>query len=74
MYLDPGVLRLAAELRLQGHRDMFDNILYALAKKRNTLLLTIDRAFKGFLEEHGYDTRILVDHHTLFNTLPGDKK
>ena len=74
LHLDPGVLRLAAELRLQDHRDMFDNLLYALAKKRNMLLPTIDEAFRSFLEEHGHDTGILVDHHALFNTLAEDKR
>lgn len=72
LYLDPSVLRLAAMLRLQGHRDMFDNLLYAMAKEKGMLLLTVDEAFKGFLEKHGHETGILVDHHTLFDMVAVD--
>ncbi len=61
----PQALALAARLRILGHRDMIDNILYAVAVEGNMLLLTMDERFREFLHDHGFDVTCVVNHRQL---------
>ncbi len=69
--VDPGsvALEIAVKLRILGHRDMIDNILYGIAIENNLLFLTMDKAFREFLQNHGLETSIVIDHKQLFNQL-----
>ncbi len=69
--IDPGpiALRIATKLRILGHRDIIDNMLYGIAIENNLLFLTIDKEFKEFLQSHGLDTSMIIDHKQLFNKL-----
>lgn len=53
-------LSLAFRLRLKGHADNIDNILYSIASTSRMYFLTLDFSFKNFLSENNYDETILV--------------
>ncbi len=53
-------LELALRLRLAGHRDIFDCILYATAVHEDAALVTMDRGLYEFLRERGFDASRLV--------------
>ncbi len=48
----PWVFREALRLYTLGHRDMFDNILYATAVDNEIHFLTLDRKLREFIKEH----------------------
>ncbi len=50
----------AAKLRLLGHRDFFDNILYATAYIEKALLLTADKDLTSFIKEKGLKKDIII--------------
>ena len=54
-------LETAVKLRILGHKDIFDNILYATALHEKTLLLTEDTTLIKFLEKHGMPTHFIID-------------
>jgi len=60
---------LAFKLRMLGHKDNIDNILYAISKTNNLIFLTMDDEFKEFLSKHGHKTNNLIDHISLLNKL-----
>ena len=64
----PGLkaLREAYRLRMLGHRDMIDNLLYGIAVENNLYLLSQDRVFKEFLRRNNLSYEIVVDHQELF--------
>ncbi len=62
-------LETAIKLRIIGHKDMFDNLLYATALHENAYLLTIDSAFIDFLEKHELSREFIIDHNKLRNLL-----
>jgi len=49
----------------RGWRDLFDATLYATAIRLRAEALTLDSAFKRFLEENGLDHRLLITHKEL---------
>jgi predicted nucleic-acid-binding protein len=53
-------IHLAFELRSKGHKDNIDNILYATAVDSGMLFLSLDKELKGFLQENGYASDIIV--------------
>lgn len=55
-------LRVAYDLIKSGWNDVFDAMLYATAKRLEMRSLSLDRKFKKFLEERGYEAELLVDH------------
>ena len=61
----PGALLRALEMRLLGHRDMVDNILYATAMEQGLLFLTIDDELISFLERHGLPRDHVVEPERL---------
>ncbi len=56
----PAAYSRAIALYGMGHRDMFDNILYALATLNNVKLLTLDRELEEFIVEHGLENPIIT--------------
>ncbi len=54
-------VRLALNLRIQGHRDNIDNILYSTAFESKMFFLSIDEELKEFLRKNGFDTEIVVN-------------
>ena len=64
----PGLkaLREAYRLRMLGHRDMIDNLLYGIAVENNLYLLSQDRVFKEFLRRNNLSYEVLLDHQELF--------
>jgi len=67
----PEAIKLAFELRLAGHRDIIDNLLYATSIAMDMVFLTMDEALKGFLAEHGFSVENLMDHEQLLKRLYG---
>ena len=62
-------IRLAFKLRMLGHKDNIDNLLYATSLTNNMIFLTMDDDLKEFLLEHGYETNNLMNHRSLLNKL-----
>ena len=50
------------DLIKNGCNDIFDAILYATGKRLSAKILSMDKSFKKFLKEYGYDYEIIVDH------------
>lgn len=65
----PEAVKLAFRLRLLGHRDVIDNLLYATSVTSNMVLLTMDRDLKNFLLKQGYGTGNLMNHIQLLSRL-----
>jgi len=65
----PDAIKLAFKLRLAGHKDIIDNLLYATSITRNTVFLTMDEALKDFLVKHGFSVENLMDHEQLLRRL-----
>jgi len=61
----PEQLILAMELRVKGHRDIFDCIAYSTAKYEKALFLTIDDAFVDFLKANNYDISFIISYTNL---------
>lgn len=45
-----------------GCNDIFDAILYATSKRLNLKAISMDKSFKDFLKEHGFNFKVLVSH------------
>ncbi len=69
----PDAIKLAFELRLAGHKDVVDNLLYATSITRNMIFLTMDEALRDFLVEHGFSSENLMDHKQLLEKLGLDQ-
>ncbi len=70
-WITPGskAIELAFKLRVLGHRDNIDNLLYATSLEKNMVFLTMDKEFREFLSNHGYKTENLMDHNQLLSML-----
>lgn len=64
---EPEALRLALKLRLLGHRDMIDNLLYATAVTRGMTLLTMDSGLVHFLRKHNLPEQNIKKHTELYH-------
>ena len=64
-----GTIKLAFKLRILGHKDNIDNLLYAASIKEGMILLTMDEDLKRFLSSHGYKTENLMDHLQLLKKI-----
>lgn len=62
-------VKLACKLRMLGHRDNIDNLLYATSTENNMLLLTMDEDFKKFLLKNNFKVDNLVNHEALLKML-----
>ncbi len=58
-------LETAIKLKVLGHDDVFDNILYATAIHEKALLLMKDPTFESFLKKHKLRTDIIIKEDTL---------
>ena len=67
--ITPEALKLAFEFRLAGHKDIIDNLLYATSITKGMVFLTMDKALKDFLAEHGFSTGNLMDHEELLGRI-----
>lgn len=65
----PQAIKIAFNLRIQGHRDNIDNLLYATSIANNMVFLTIDHKLKTFLEEHNYKTENVLTHKQLLRKI-----
>lgn len=65
----PDAIKLAFKLRLAGHKDVIDNLLYATSITRNAVFLTMDEALKDFLVKHGFSVENLMNHEQLLRRL-----
>lgn len=59
----------AIELKVKGHRDIIDNMLYATAHKMEMYLLSIDKDLYEFLKDQGYDTSFILNVSELVKSL-----
>ena len=64
---------LAIQLKRKGHPDIFDCIMYAVAKTENALFLTIDEDFVDFLKRAGFDTNIIIDEKEFLRIVAQDR-
>jgi len=60
---------MAFKLRMLGHRDNIDNLLYASSLENKMIFLTMDKNLVEFLKEHGYSIENVMDHQKLFKKL-----
>lgn len=58
----PNYLETAIKLRALGHRDIFDNILYATSLHEKTYFITRDREFIKFLKENKLPVNHIVEY------------
>jgi len=60
--IEPSVEHIvtAVEMRVRGHRDVFDNLLYATALHEGMKLVTEDEGLVGFLRDNNYRTDLLA--------------
>ena len=59
-------VEIACKLIKSGWNDIFDALLYATGKRMDMKILSLDKEFKKFLREHGYDYEIIVSHKEEF--------
>ncbi len=62
-------VKLAYRMKKLGHRDVIDNLLYSIAFTEGKMFLSMDSAFRKFLEEKGLETDILISHEDLFKLM-----
>lgn len=67
----PSAVKMAFRLRMLGHRDNVDNLLYATSVENDMVFLTMDEAFKKFLLKNNLRADNLVDHESLLERLSG---
>ncbi len=62
VYPDSRAYALAYEMKMLGHRDMIDCILYATATVHGFTFLTMDSELKEFVGRHGLRGSEIIDH------------
>ncbi|MDW8045608.1 MAG: hypothetical protein RMJ31_07585 [Nitrososphaerota archaeon] len=67
--LTPEALKLAFKLRMLGHIDNIDNLLYATSTENNMIFLTMDENFKEFLLKNDFKVDHLINHESLLKRL-----
>ncbi len=58
----PVHLETAIELRALGHKDIFDNILYATSLHEKAYFITGDKEFIKFLEENNLPLEHVIEY------------
>lgn len=53
-------LNMAFDMRLKGHKDNIDNMLYSIASTSNMFFLSLDTALRRFLKKNGFDEKIVI--------------
>ncbi|MCE4602730.1 MAG: PIN domain-containing protein [Desulfurococcales archaeon] len=69
IYPDAQAYALAYKMKLLGHRDMIDNILYATASTRGAIFITIDESFKNFVQHHRIKGARVLSHYEFIEEL-----
>lgn len=62
-------VKLAFELRMLGHKDIIDNLLYATSVVNKMIFLTMDDELKKFLSKKNYKVDNLMNHEQLFSEI-----
>ncbi len=62
---DPQAYALAYRMKLLGHNDMIDNLLYATATVHGLTFITMDRKLKNFIKQKGIKGSKVLTHHEL---------
>jgi len=65
-------VKLAFKLRMLGHRDNIDNLLYATSVVNHMQLLTMDEDLKSFLSKNNFKVDNLINHENLLKMLGGE--
>ena len=60
-------VKLAFKLRMLGHKDIIDNLLYATSVVNDMVFLTMDEDLENFLMKRGFKTDNLMDHIQLLS-------
>lgn len=64
-------LTLASRLRLRGHGDMIDNLIYSTAAAEGLIMATQDEDLLSFLERQGFDSSFVKAPGELMKLLEG---
>ena len=70
----PQAVKIAFNLRILGHRDNIDNLLYATSITNNMVLLTMDQKLRNFLEKHNYKTENILTHKQLLRKIRNNQQ
>jgi hypothetical protein len=62
---DTDAYNIALEMKLKGHQDMIDNLLYSTALSNDLHFLSLDDDLRQFLEKNGYDVGLIVSPRIL---------
>lgn len=62
---NPQAYALAYKMKLIGHNDMIDNLLYATATVHGLTFVTMDRKLKNFIQHHKIKGSTILTHHEL---------
>ena len=65
IYPCPRAYALAYRMKLLGHRDMIDNILYAIATLHGLIFLTLDQKLRKFIQRHKIKGANMLTHNEL---------
>ncbi len=65
IYPCPRAYALAYRMKLLGHRDMIDNILYATATIHRLVFLTLDQKLRNFIQRHKIKGANILTHNEL---------
>jgi len=66
---DAQAYALAYKMRLLGHKDMIDNILYAIASIKKLVFISMDQTLRNFVQHHKVTQARIMTHHELFKIL-----
>ncbi len=62
-------IKLAFKLRILGHKDMIDNLLYSTAKVKGFIFMSMDESFRNFLRKNNMDVSIIMNHKEIIRSL-----
>lgn len=62
---DTDAYSIALDMKIKGHQDMIDNLLYSTALSLNLYFLSLDDDLKHFLAKKGYDAGVIVSAKAL---------
>ncbi len=63
--IDEGAVKIAAHMYRLGHRDLIDDLLYAIALSSNLRLLTVDEELARFVRKHGLSVDAIMTPEAL---------
>ena len=66
---DAQAYALAYKMRLLGHKDMIDNLLYAIASIKGLVFISMDQTLRNFVQHHKIAQARIMTHYELFKIL-----